>query len=147
MKTPAERGPFATWVVETRNALDLTAEQIAAATGYNDATIRKLEGGTVTRPQRRKVTEYLLRVAAEQGMRVAPPPVEGAEPSPVGDFSEVVAAIREQAAAMRELVAALAEDQDRQQGRMDGLANVIGELVGTLESLRPVLAGRHRKSE
>lgn len=33
VKTPAERGLFATWVVEVRNALDLTSEWVASETG------------------------------------------------------------------------------------------------------------------
>lgn len=107
MKTPEERGPFPTWVVEVRNSLDLTSEQVAAATGYDDATIRKLEGGQVTRPQRRKVTEYLQRVATEKGMRIPPPPGEVAARESTADLSELVSAIRAQTAVMADLVEAL----------------------------------------
>lgn len=106
VKTPEERGPFPTWVVETRNALDLTTEWVAQQTGYDDATIRKLEGGTVTRPQRRKVTELLQRVAAERGMRIAPPPREGA-PTTGGGEADLAAAIREQARALSDLAEAI----------------------------------------
>lgn len=140
VKTPQERGPFATWVVEVRNALDLTSEWVAAETGYDDATIRKLEGGAVTRPQRRKVTALLERVAAEKGMRIPPAPTE-AVAEPPGDLP---AAIRDQTAAMLELVAELREVREAQQGRDEGLAVALGELASTLERLRLVPVGASR---
>ncbi len=141
MKTPAERGPFATWVVETRNALDLTAEWIASETGYDDATIRKLEGGAVTRPQRRKVTELLQRVAAEKGMRI--PPAPGEAPAAAGDLA---AAIHAQTEAMLALVAELRAARDAQQGQAEGLAVALADLANTLEQLRPVPSGTPQRS-
>lgn len=78
VKTPTERGPFANWVVEARNYLGLSSAAVAAGTGYSEPAIRKLEGGVVTRPQRQKVTDYLLSQAAQQRRPIPPPPAEGA---------------------------------------------------------------------
>lgn len=127
VKTPEERGPFSTWVVEVRNSLDLTSEQVAAATGYDNATIRKLEGGQVTRPQRRKVTEFLQRVAREKAMRIPPPPGEAtpATTDTAGDTGELVAVVRELVEEVR--LSRLASDRN---------ADVLAQLLGV------VLAGR-----
>lgn len=145
MKTPEERGPFPTWVVEVRNALDLTSEQVAGATGYDDATIRKLEGGQVTRPQRRKVTEYLQRVAREKGMRIPPPPGEAVQeqtsaqdlnPASVEAIHALTAAAEATAAAMQEIVAEMRLARAEDQARSEGLAVALGDLASTLERLR-----------
>ncbi len=132
MKTPEERGPFAAWAVEVRNTLDLTAEWVAAETGYNDASVRKMEGGLVSRPMRRKVMSLYQRVADEKGMHIPPPPTEAA---PASD-ADLAAAIRAQTAAMTELVAELSAAREAQQGRDEGLAVALSDLASTLERLQ-----------
>jgi hypothetical protein len=128
VKTPAERGPFPTWVVETRNALDLTAEWIAAQTGYDDATIRKLEGGTVTRPQ----------------MRI--PPVPGEEHEPTADATAVLRAIEKQtemlerqwevSVALVKNLTDLVEELRQSRAQTVGQGNVLVDLLAELRDAR-----------
>lgn len=148
MKTPEERGPFATWALEAADALDLTPEQIAAELGYDGASIRKMEAGPkVSRPMRLKVTALLQRVAKARGMRLPPPPGE-VEPvaQSTGDNAALIAALERQAAVMEALVAEMREDRAIREGEEEAIGAALGKIEGTLRGLALVPVGRSRRS-
>lgn len=104
VKTPSERGPFGAWLVEQRTALsttrgrkvlqrDVVIELAAAGYPIEESYYRALEGGS-------KLPGRELRDRLGQFFGASPPT---SRPHPAADTGEVVAAIREQTAAISEL--------------------------------------------
>lgn len=79
MKELWERGKFGAWLYVTRDALDLSAEQVVEMLPSQPTppTLRKMEGGTKpSRRLRRDITALYKRLAAEKGITIEPPPVD-----------------------------------------------------------------------
>lgn len=129
VKTDAERGPWGAWAYNARARFpELTAPQVARAIGYSEGALRKVEAGSPgqnppARPLRRKLAEYYMRLAAERGVVIDPPPSDVGhqlEPEP-----ELMADV------LRELVGEVRLSRVAQ----ETVAQALGELAGMVAAL------------
>jgi transcriptional regulator with XRE-family HTH domain len=117
-KTDAERGPLGAWAYRTRDLLDLTVEVVAERIAASPATLRKIEGGSNTKPSARMLRDLYavyLRAAEDRPRPIAIEPPPGMSPEApsasvgldalVTVFARQAEALEEQNTVMREQLA------------------------------------------
>ena len=149
--TLQSKPPVSAWIAAERKARGWKVEELSRRLrdmGYEAevGTVRVWEAG---RSPKAETIEALERLFESRAPRQADP-----------DMGDIIAAIRaltesvnahrsvmeSQGAALLDVVAEMKEQRDAAQGRAEGLSAALGELSGTLESLRPALAGRSRSN-
>ena len=108
-KSDAEKGPLGAWAYGTRDLLDASPEDAAAAAGISYATLRKIEGGSTRAPARRTVYalwQHYRRIGLAKGMPVEDPPAEWRQtvplPAPTTDLAGAITALTAELRAWRE---------------------------------------------
>ena len=119
VKTDAERGQPGAWLYHARNSFGLSHDQVATALSVDESGITKAEGkaapeGPGSRVLQDRLIGYYRKLARERP-DVALPELPEAPAAPASpDQAELVAAIRDQTAAITKLAAAMeAENRER----------------------------------